>query len=129
MQRLKLRIEESGEKLSAAYAPPKWSETAGKGDKDVLRTESSQEEMRKARVSIIALTAYDRHKQASNVHLNRGKILTLLENIHLYFKIFLPTINYYLSIDGKKWLYLQFRLCLFSKFQGITIPTIFSCIW
>jgi len=30
MQRLKLRIEESGEKLSAAYAPPKWSETAGK---------------------------------------------------------------------------------------------------
>ena len=31
MQRLKLRIEESGEKLSAAYAPPKWSETAGKG--------------------------------------------------------------------------------------------------
>ncbi len=33
MQRLKLRIEESGEKLSAAYAPPKWSETAGKGKK------------------------------------------------------------------------------------------------
>ena len=30
MQRLKLRIEESGEKLSAAYAPPKWSETAEK---------------------------------------------------------------------------------------------------
>ena len=28
MQRLKLRIEESGKKLSAAYAPPKWSETA-----------------------------------------------------------------------------------------------------
>ena len=28
MQRIKLRTEESGEKLSAAYAPPKWSETA-----------------------------------------------------------------------------------------------------
>ncbi len=33
MQRLKLRIEERGEKLSAAYAPPKWSETAGKVSK------------------------------------------------------------------------------------------------
>ncbi len=28
MQRIKLRTEESGENLSAAYAPPKWSETA-----------------------------------------------------------------------------------------------------
>ncbi len=28
MQKIKLRTEESGKKLSAAYAPPKWSETA-----------------------------------------------------------------------------------------------------
>ncbi len=32
MQRIKLRTEESGEKLSAAYAPPKWSETAEEED-------------------------------------------------------------------------------------------------
>ena len=35
MQRLKLRIEESGEKLSAAYAPPKWSETAEEEEDDI----------------------------------------------------------------------------------------------
>ncbi len=32
MQKIKLRTEESGKKLSAAYAPPKWSETAEEED-------------------------------------------------------------------------------------------------
>ena len=32
MQKIKLRTEESGKKLSAAYAPPKWSETADDDD-------------------------------------------------------------------------------------------------
>jgi len=37
-----------------------------KGDKDVLRTESSQEEMRKARVSTIALTG----TSSSSIHIS-----------------------------------------------------------
>ncbi len=32
MQKIKLKTEESGKKLSAAYAPPKWSETADDDD-------------------------------------------------------------------------------------------------
>ncbi len=33
MQKIKLKTEESGKKLLAAYAPPKWSETADDDDK------------------------------------------------------------------------------------------------
>ncbi len=32
MQKIKLKTEESGKKLLAAYAPPKWSETADDDD-------------------------------------------------------------------------------------------------
>ncbi len=35
MQKIKLRTEESGKKLSAAYAPPKWSETAEEEEYDM----------------------------------------------------------------------------------------------
>ncbi len=38
MQKIKLRTEESGKKLSAAYAPPKWSETADDDDDDPKRS-------------------------------------------------------------------------------------------
>ena len=35
MQKIKLRTEESGKKLSAAYALPKWSETAEEEKKKI----------------------------------------------------------------------------------------------
>ncbi len=35
MQKIELKTEESGKKLLAAYAPPKWSETADDDD-DVI---------------------------------------------------------------------------------------------
>ncbi len=39
MQKIKLRTEESGKKLSAAYAPPKWSETAEEEEEEIPFTE------------------------------------------------------------------------------------------
>ncbi len=36
MQKIKLKTEESGKKLLAAYAPPKWSETADDDDEHTL---------------------------------------------------------------------------------------------
>ncbi len=36
MQKIKLKTEESGKKLLAAYAPPKWSETADDDDDELL---------------------------------------------------------------------------------------------
>ncbi len=36
MQKIKLKTEESGKKLLAAYAPPKWSETADDDDDEVI---------------------------------------------------------------------------------------------
>ena len=36
MQKIKLKTEESGKKLLAAYAPPKWSETADDDDDAVI---------------------------------------------------------------------------------------------
>ena len=35
MQKIKLKTEESGKKLLAAYAPPKWSETADDDDDNI----------------------------------------------------------------------------------------------
>ncbi len=40
MQKIKLKTEESGKKLLAAYAPPKWSETADDDD-DVVQMGSA----------------------------------------------------------------------------------------
>ncbi len=36
MQKIKLKTEESGKKLLAAYAPPKWSETADDDDEYII---------------------------------------------------------------------------------------------
>ncbi len=43
MQKIKLRTEESGKKLLAAYAPPKWSETADDDDDNLSQDSQGNE--------------------------------------------------------------------------------------
>ncbi len=43
MQKIKLKTEESGKKLLAAYAPPKWSETADDDDEASLLKSASKD--------------------------------------------------------------------------------------